>query len=85
MNLENVGHKIWGSVWNSMRKFVGISVRVSAWKSVRYSMGISVGDSVWDSVKGSVGVSVLNSVYGIQDAIREERFNNEAAQKNIFF
>ena len=70
MNLENVGTKVWGSVWNSMRKFVGISVRDSAWKSVRYSMGISVGDSVWDSVENSAWNSVT---IRLQRPIRQER------------
>jgi hypothetical protein len=47
MNLENVGTKVWGSVWNSMRFFE----RDSMWDSVRDSMYNSVWDSVFDGLQ----------------------------------
>jgi hypothetical protein len=73
MNLENVD-----------REFLNFAMK-TVWDSVVGSVRKSVKNSVWKPVRVSVGVSVLDSVDGIQDAIREERFNNEAAQKNIFF
>jgi hypothetical protein len=66
MNLENVGMKIWTSVYHSVVISVYHYVVVSVWDSVV--------DSVWNSVDDSVLDSVWNSVsIRLQDPIIEER------------